>query len=249
MAAPPLAVAQPDGTRQYVHPLTGEIVPSITTVLKCVSKPALDGWSARVTAAYASEHWDELDAMDPVQRLELLKGVHEETRQKPADRGTLVHEICDSWAKGAAPVKIDKSVDGFITQFFGFLSEMNPEYIESEGTVWNHRHEYAGTFDAIAMINGEVTLIDIKTGRGVYPEYGMQLAALSHGECMVDEHGGEWEMPKVQKHALLHLRPRSWKLVPVRETEACYSAFLAARLVFHWVHEIAPDVLGDPYGN
>jgi len=243
---PSLAVTQPDGSRRYVHPVSGEVVPSVTTVLRCIARPQLDGWAGRMTAKYASEHWDELDAMDPVQRLEILKTAHKDERVTHTARGTLIHELCDSWSKGGNPVILDKSVDGFMTQFFAFLGTVNPSYIESEATVWNREHGYAGTFDAIAMIDGFVTLIDIKTGRGVYPEYGMQLAALSHGECIVDDRGNEWNMPKVTRHALLHLRPRSWKLVPVRKIEECYSAFLAARRIFWWNYEVAPSVLGDP---
>jgi hypothetical protein len=240
---PALVIEDPKMGRSYLHPQTGERVPSVTNVLKCISKPALDGWAARLTAKYAVEHWEELDNTDPVERLEILKTAHQDERVTHTARGVLVHEICESWSKGT-PAKIDKSVDGFMTQFFRFLGEVNPQYIESEATVWNRQYGYAGTFDAIAMINGEITLIDIKTGRGTYPEYGLQLAALSHGECIIDERGNEWDLPGIQRHALLHLRPRSWKLIPVHQVEACYGAFLAARKIFHWNHEVAPDVLG-----
>lgn len=245
MTAPALAVTQPDGSRRYMHPLTGETVPSVTTILKVISKPQLDGWAARLTAKYAVDNWAGLSEEDPGLRLEILKSAHEETRQKSADRGTLVHELCDSWAKDN-PVAIEKSEAGFMTQFFGFLEDVKPQYIESEATVWSHQYNYAGTFDFIAVINGEVTLVDIKTGKGVYPEYGMQLAALSHAECLVDEEGREWDIPKVARHAVLHLRPRSWKLIPVYEAEACFISFLAARKIWWWLHEVAPDVIGEP---
>jgi len=158
---PALAIEEPDGSRAYLHPLTGERVPSVTTVLKCISKPALDGWAARTTARYASQHWDELDGMDPADRLETLKTAYEEESRPKRDKGTLVHEICDSWAKGT-PSRIDKSVDSYMSQFFAFLGDVNPVYVETECTMWNRRHGYAGTADAIAMIEDHCTLIDIK---------------------------------------------------------------------------------------
>lgn len=241
MTIPPLAVENPDGSRAYVNPVTGERAPSITTVLKCISKPQLDGWAARATARYAAEHWDELDDTDPAERLEILKTAYQQESQPKADRGTLVHELCEMWAKGT-PGKVEKSVDSYMTQFFRFLGEVNPEYVEAEGTVWNRRHEYAGTFDAIAVIDGHVTLVEIKTGRGVHPEFAMQMAAQSHGEFMVDAEGKEWELPQITRHALLHLRPRSWRLIPVYEVESSYSAFLAARRILRWHEETAKDV-------
>jgi hypothetical protein len=240
---PPLARTNPDGSRFYVNPLSGESVPSVTTILKYMSKPALDGWAARLTAKYASENWDDLSAMNPVDRLELLGTVHERERQVKADKGTLVHQLCEAFAKGAQPV-IEKSVDSYLTQFFRFLGEMNPEYVETEATCWNRQYDYAGTLDAVAVINGEVTILDIKSGIKCYPEHGLQLAALSHCEFIVDPDGKEWEMPRITRHALLHLRPRSWKLIPVNEIEACFGAFCAARKVAYWQENVSGKVLG-----
>jgi hypothetical protein len=245
MTQPALAVQMPDGTRQYVHPVTGEAVPSVTSVLKCITKPELEGWTARTTARYALAHWDELSEMDPVERLEILKTAYEEEVRPKADRGTFVHELCESWSKGT-PVKVEKSVEGYMTQFFSFLGQVNPVYIETEATMWNRAYGYAGTCDAVALIDNQVTLLDIKSGRGVYPENGLQVSALSHCEFIVDENGDEWEMPEITRLALLHLRPRSWRLIPVQEGEACFSAFLGARKVFRWLREVAPDVLGEP---
>ena len=245
MTAPALAVTQPDGSRKYTHPVTGETVPSVTTILKCISKPELDGWAARLTARYASEHWEDLDVLDPKVRLDILTSVHQKERQVKADKGTLVHEICDSWGKGT-PARIDKSIDGYMTQFFGFLGDVNPRYVESECTLWNRQYGYAGTADIIAEIDGHITLVDIKTGRGLYPEHGLQVSALSHCEFLIADDGAESLPPEVTRHALLHLRPRSWKLVPVFEAEDCFTTFLAARKIWWWLHEIAPDVLGYP---
>ena len=35
---------------------------------------------------------------------------------------------------------------------------------------------FGGKFDAVARVNGRVTLIDFKTSSGIYPEYSYQLA-------------------------------------------------------------------------
>lgn len=246
MTAPPLAITQPDGSRKYVHPVTGEVCPSVTSILKVISRPALDGWAARLTAKYAVDNWQELSEADPAERLETLKHVHENERQVKADRGSLVHDMADMWAKGSSMIHVTKSTEGFMTQFYGFLADVNPEYLESEATCWNRTYGYAGTLDFVAKIDGEVVLVDIKTSPRCYPEHGLQLAALSHCEFVIEPDGTEREMPRITRHALLNLRPRSWKLIPVWEMEANYSAFLSARKIHHWLSETAPSVLGTP---
>ena len=243
MTDPVLAVTRPDGTRMYTNPATGETAPSVTTILKYISKPALTSWGAKTTARYAAEHWDDLTEMDPADRLETLIKVHEEESRPKRERGTLVHALCEAFAKGTMPV-IEKSIDSYMTQFFKFLGEVSPRYVETEATMWNRQYGYAGTCDAVAVIGKDTVLIDIKTSPRCYPEHGLQVSALSHCEFIIGDDGTEWEMPPITKHALLNLRPRSWKLIEVKEIEACYMAFLAARKIYHFQNEIAHRVLG-----
>src|SRR5260370_11473261 len=99
MTIPPLAREPPYG-RGYYHPLTGEIVPSVTTIIKVLDKPALQGWGARIAAEYAVRHWDELSQMDPTARIAPIKEAHLVKSGAARDLGTLVHDICDKWQKG-----------------------------------------------------------------------------------------------------------------------------------------------------
>lgn len=244
MTAPVLAKTMPDGTRRYVHPLTGEIVPSVTTVLKVLHKPALDGWAAKIAAQYANDNWDDLTGIDERERIRLIKTAHHDVSQKAADLGTLIHEICEKFATGQGS-DIPKQADAFINQFIGFLADVKPVFLENEFTVWSRRYGYAGTADALALIDGQLTVIDWKTGRGVYPEYGLQLAALSHADFIIRADGTEVDLQPVTRHAVVHLRPRSWKFIPVLEAEACFKAFLACKQLHYWQNNVAADVLGE----
>jgi hypothetical protein len=85
-----------------------------------------------------------------------------------------------------------------------------------ENTVWNNSGDglgYAGTFDLLLEIDGEMYLIDIKTSRGLYSSTWMQLAALynapvllDEGEDGVDRFITDWQKP-VKKLAVIHIRP------------------------------------------
>jgi hypothetical protein len=241
MSAPALAQTLPDGSRKYIHPLTGEQVPSVTTIMKVLDKPALQGWGARVAAEYAWKNKDQLALFEERDFIAAVKSAHQTEARTAADLGTLIHEICERW--GNNPVDIPKQADPYVNQFIAFLGDVKPEFVLKEVTFWNRTVGYAGTADAVAVIGKECWVIDYKTGKGVYPEYGLQLAALGAGEFSVDIDGTEYEMPPITRHAIVHLRPRSWKMIEIMQPEECFTAFQACRELWHWQTMVAPDVL------
>lgn len=230
--------------RQYVHPVTGERVPSVTTVIRAIDKPALPRWAAKAAAEYAVKGWDLLAPLDAAERVTLIKGAPWRQSEKAADLGTAVHDAVDAWCTDRPMPTWADGVAPFMDQFADFLTERSPEFVHNEVTVWNRTEGYAGTLDFIARINGVLTLGDTKTGKGVYPEAALQLEALRRGEVIVHPDGTEEPMPAVDQLAVLHLRPRSWALIPVTSAEASWDAFRSALTITRWLKETAPTVLG-----
>ncbi|MBI4094606.1 MAG: hypothetical protein HY435_00215 [Candidatus Liptonbacteria bacterium] len=97
---------------------------------------------------------------------------------KSAAEGTLVHEIAQAILLGKTP-DIDPTVAPAIEAFKVFLDEKNiqtaEEYIERR--IVHHDHRYAGTIDALALIDGKFGVMDIKTSQGIYRDYNLQTAA------------------------------------------------------------------------
>ena len=244
MTAPALARTTANG-RVYVHPVTDEQVPSVTTIISGgVPKPALTGWAARTAAEYAVENWATLTALSPEERVTLIKGAHRRRSGTAADLGTAVHDACDHWVRDEPMPQWEDGVEPFMEQFCEFLETRRPEFLMTEVTVWNRTHGYAGTFDWLARIGGKVTLGDHKTGNNVYPEVGLQLSALAHAEFILRPDGTEEPLPQAELLGALHLRPKSWALIHVRNSEECWRAFLAAKAITEWTRKVAPDVLG-----
>lgn len=246
MTSPKLAIETPLG-RFYKHPVTGERLPSVTTILRHgVGSPHLMGWAAKQAAEYADKNWIDLALMDSVDRIAAIKTAHEEESARASEIGTAVHEAVDTYCQGGQALEVwPKQIAGHMRQFAKFLEARQPLFMRSETTIWNRTVGYAGTFDFLALIGQRLTLTDTKTGKNVWPEVGLQLAALAGGETIVHPDGWEEPLPgPIDQLAVLHLRPRSWALIPVEVDRACWSAFVSACEVFDWVANTAQNVLG-----
>lgn len=245
MTTPPMSYSTPTG-RRYRHPDTHESWPSVTSILSAaLAKPALPRWSAKAAAEYATANWDTLTALGVDERVALIKGAPWREAGKAADMGTAVHDAIDAWCTNRDMPEWAPGVEPFMEQFVDFLEARDPQFVENEFTVINREVGYAGTADGLAVIGGKFTLLDVKTGKGVWPEAGLQLAALAHGEKILRPSGREEIPATVDVAAVLHIRPRSWALVPIQHLDGCWNAFCAAAEVAAWVRDIAPGVLGD----
>lgn len=91
--------------------------------------------------------------------------------------------------------------------FTKFLAEHEIEPVFSEQVVWSEVHKYAGQVDQVMYIDGQLTIVDIKTAARVYPDsYGPQLAAYAHA---LAERTGEDVYKDIKKchRAILLLSP------------------------------------------
>lgn len=245
MTAPRLAVQLPDGRRVYRHPVTGEEVPSVTTIISGgIPKPKLVNWSAKMAAEHAVANWARLSGLPVAEKLSEIRYAHERYTKKAADTGDTVHALAEAWSTGQPFPDVPREVNGFVNQLVNFMMDERPEFIESEATVWSRSYGYAGTLDFIAKIGPQTLWVDIKSGKNLHDEVGLQLAALSRADFIIRENGDEVEMPPCDGLAALHIRPRSWKLVTLNHGDDCFRAFLAAKEVFEWSNYIAPTVLG-----
>ena len=90
-----------------------------------------------------------------------------------------------------------------------------------------------------------VALIDYKSGRSVHADSALQLAGYRHADSYVALPDTSAEpVPEVDVAFVLHLRPRSYQLVPVDTSEHVYQTLLYAREVYRWITETSRDVLG-----
>lgn len=136
-----------------------------------------------------------------------------------------------------------------------FFETWKPEFVHVERTVLNRKRGYAGTFDFIAYLNirgvGRVLVLgDYKTSNGVWPETGLQLAAVRHAEVMLmlqrDGSYVEVPVPTVDMCVEVHIGDDFHDVYPVEAGPEQFIAFRAAIAVRHFQEVTSKRTIGKP---
>lgn len=204
------------GNHSYwlVDPDTGkkERVTSVTTLLSQLDKPALKRWAANTAADYATDHWDELAALAPSKRRAAISGAPWQSRDKAAAEGTALHAMAEDLVAGR-PVEVADELRGQVEGLARWIERSGFRATDTECRVWSEADDelgmvaFAGTFDAMGAHPRHGTLlVDWKTGSGVWPEYGIQLAAYASADWIVTD-DTDMAMPRPDALAVAHVRP------------------------------------------
>lgn len=233
--------ARKNHASSHSYTLDGHRVPGVTTIIGILDKPALVGWAAKETAAYADEHWAELSSLRSADRIERLTKARFATNRRAIVRGNRVHALGERLFHGEQieEGEITPELRPWVEGYAKFLDEWEMEFIATEMPVANTEYRYAGTADAFAWSPrlGNV-LLDNKTGKGVYSETALQLGAYRYcdlGLQAVEKTGPrggkktaweEAEVPNVDHTLVAHIREDGTSLIPVKGDEETYEAFL-----------------------
>jgi hypothetical protein len=228
------------------HWMGGPAMPGVTSIISKVDKSGpLIGWAKGVTADAALDNLDELSTMVGEKGRAVSKAwltAHATAESDTAkDLGTRIHLYAEQVARGAKP-ELPAEQMAYVWAYQRFLDDFRPEFKSLERFVCNLAEGYGGTFDFIAMIDGRWTLGDLKTGKGVYSEVRLQLAALGRAEFIgMPNDPKQYRMPKIEQYVVLHVRPEAYsqgyQLLRVGINDADWQAFLGARDIYRWAEQ------------
>ncbi len=102
----------------------------------------------------------------------------EAVKKQSASEGTLIHETIEGILTGKKD-PIEESVRPAVNAFLKFFEDrsiqVDPDFVEKQ--IVNFDDRYAGTMDALALIDGKFGVLDIKTSQAIYRDYNLQTSA------------------------------------------------------------------------
>ncbi len=210
----------------------GESLASVTGITGTINKPKLIGWAVGECVNYLTEKIKPGISFDELMLTEFFseaKKAHTKSRDKSADIGSLVHGWIRKYIKGEAPeMPINEQLRMCINNFFSWEIDHGVKFLTSEQVVYSKKYNYCGTFDNNALVDGKLTLIDMKTSSGVYDEMFAQLAGYEQARCE------EFPEEKYQVRGILWIgRNGDFDFVESKFPEVALGMFLGARDIFN----------------
>jgi len=225
--------------------------PTITQILDVINKPFLVKWKVEnaqaITAKLAAEMYSDASFTDHIKFHQALTNkVTAITQQSQTDissRGTSIHDLI-SYALLTKMKKTDGLVKPEPTDstriawenWRTWANKVKPKPLYIEHRIQSDVHKYRGKLDAIIQLGKIVTVVDWKTGKAVYPEAIMQVAAYARAaaEMKLVKPGYECAVIRISKDD-----PRDEvEVVKVDKAEevAAFGAFLSARQLWGYLN-------------
>ena len=195
----PARVSKKSGRWYEVNlgPPLGKVdVPSVTNVTGVIDKsPALVGWATKLerehcvnTAAHFYRQGLQLPPMDDAAfrnsfLAELGTMAHRRESGKARGIGDEAHNWIERWCfrKLGKPTKPEPALSDAaqvaVMSFQDWAKTAELEPVAAEVVLYSRTHQYAGTCDLIAKVNGHLAILDWKTSKRIYTKDFLQSVA------------------------------------------------------------------------
>jgi hypothetical protein len=250
-AKSPLIVVQPGPRNAYVgsdglrfYRWNGVDYPSVTSIRKMAGQSInLVQWQINQVIARAMTEHDTLEKMlresPEAATASWLRKATTAARDAAANVGTQVH---DAAAAGLRLDQVGPEVAPMLRQYRSWIDDTGANVLVAEKQVFNLTVGYAGTFDMIARFpNGQLWMIDLKTGKGTYPDHALQLEAYARAEIVgeddqIDRDATEY-LKQVTGRAILHLQPEGWTFKVIPQSNETWVAFRGLLAFARWMYD------------
>lgn len=159
--------------KKHCYKLDGKLLSGVTSVIDGTSSKAnLIDWAANMAVDYIKENGREVD-LDDLQRwvvspiiLEEARKAHTRRKEAAGTKGTDTHALVEEYinecldlSEGLPRVKPTTE----ITPFVDWALSNHIQFVAAEQRLYSEKHGYAGTCDFVAIIDGKLTIGDLKT--------------------------------------------------------------------------------------
>jgi genome maintenance exonuclease 1 len=210
--------------------IDGIDMPSVTTILNIINKPALIPWAAKQGAKAVIK--DPILYDTPQAAAAAIYTI--DSGEKATDRGKEAHTVAEAYAHAILKGTQDQftSDNPYFKAIKAFFDQVRPDPLAIEVVLFNTEHQYAGTADLIAKVGDKLAIIDWKTSKFVFDEMQLQLVAYAHCDTGILIDGTRFATTYPDIQAIVLLRDNGTFLWAPLNGD--FEAFLAAKRLWLW---------------
>ena len=188
--------------KDHKYKVDDDIIPSVTKVIDNIVPVYLTKWAANEGAAWfkrnAQRGWNLNDEEDVEKIVQGIANAHIVISRTALDIGKVVHgyiEEAIEWSLGELSdmpeMPEDEAAVNSIQAFGEWVRENDVEWVTTEERIYSKKYKYAGTVDAVAIIDDKFSVIDFKTSKQIYKSYKLQVYA--YKQAIEEMYGKEVE--------------------------------------------------------
>jgi hypothetical protein len=224
---------------KHMYTANGVHVPSVTGVTGVVDKPALIHWAVNETLGHIKHVWKPGKEYTKDQIKAIIYDAKEarfRTSGRALNIGTDAHDWIERYIKSRIldlPTPESPDYPPVLNSVNAYLeweeSAGDIEYIASERKVYSQKYMYSGTVDIYMKINDELVVADLKTSKGIYPEYHVQCAAYANAISEEDD-------VSIDKISVVRV-PKDGNSVEIeerRDVDYLFGIFRACLVIWRW---------------
>jgi CRISPR/Cas system-associated exonuclease Cas4 (RecB family) len=182
--------------KNHTYTIDSALYAGVSSIVEERAKPFLVPWASKEAVKLlgwdktltkkVEEAFEAIKKLTPEQYLELLnkaKGRYVEIGDVAKKSGTATHDWIEDYIKTGVAGEIPNGKDDIsiaisnaINAFLEWEHKHKPEWIVSEKIIFSLKHQFAGTLDALAFIDGQLCIVDFKTSNQISDSYALQIA-------------------------------------------------------------------------
>lgn len=216
----------------------GQHVPSVTTIINRLGKENLIQWAANCAVDHIEARLiNHLNfKVIPEDALRAARKAHVTIKEDAAGIGTRVHKYAQQVLQGQTPPEpLDGPAQQAVEAFWRWVEAHKIEPIAVERRVMSQTGMYAGTCDFVGMIDDQFSVLDFKTGNGVYDEAWWQTSGYAY--ALNEEHQHTPIAPAARNVSIImpvrwivHLNKTTGEMTPHRRDHVEHDADMAVWL-------------------
>jgi hypothetical protein len=219
--------------------------PGVTSITRGLDAPALTNWKLGEVARSAVENAERLIEDRQAGKVDAAVKYLTTLSTSAMDRGSRIHGNIESILR-REPFTPDPRDAAAVAGARAWLNQQVREHglrpLEVEAFLINETLGYGGTLDLIAELDGEVWLLDWKTGKSVawpdgsvYADHRLQLAAYAKAGFIARIGDPErYPLPVVTRFGIVHVTDGGTRLYEADVTERDWIAFRACLNLWDW---------------